>query len=176
MIKKKFDSAIAEKVVRTAHAFDLKMKDSNTRYVIIGGLAAGVWGRPRATKDVDVLILRQDVKDVGDTRSLGEVYGITVKIGDEGIPVDILFPDKHEDFLIEAIRKPAALIDGLPVIDINAFVYLKMKAARRRDENDIMDLASEGADTIKIADYLRRNAPDKVEDFTQLVEEAKLRP
>jgi hypothetical protein len=112
---------------------------------------------------------------VGEGTSLGQVYGITVKIGNDGIPVDILFPEAHEDFLIDAVRKPTALIDGLPIIDVNAFVYLKMKAARRRDENDIMDLAVEGADTQKISAYLQRNAPDMVEDFNQLVEEAKLR-
>ncbi len=39
-------------------------KEQNIRYALIGGFAMGAWGVPRATVDVDFLVLRDDVEKV----------------------------------------------------------------------------------------------------------------
>lgn len=38
------------------------LDDANVPYAIAGGLAVAIWGAPRATKDIDLLVLDEDVQ------------------------------------------------------------------------------------------------------------------
>jgi len=46
-----------EEFARVVDALD----SSGVEYALVGGLAVAVWGAPRATKDIDLLIRRDDL-------------------------------------------------------------------------------------------------------------------
>jgi hypothetical protein len=48
---------LLDELLRTARALDL----ASVEHALIGGLAVAVWGAPRATKDIDLLVRREDL-------------------------------------------------------------------------------------------------------------------
>ena len=101
---------------------------------VCGGLAVAVYGYPRFTADVDLIVLEKD-------RVAGAPLGIPgVTFVHNGIPVDVLFVEKHETFLREAILTAEKTSEGLPVLPFPALVYLKLKAGRMKDYADVVEL------------------------------------
>lgn len=64
------------------------------------------------------------------------------------------------------------LSDGLPVVSIEVLVYLKLVAHPMRDRADVTELLKRGADPTHIRGYLSQHAPDLLERFDVLAEQA----
>jgi hypothetical protein len=62
--------------------------------------------------------------------------------------------------------------EGLAIVPIEALIYMKLVARRRRDMVDIVELLKAGADVKRIRDYLGRYANDLVPPFEELLNEA----
>jgi hypothetical protein len=140
-------------------------------YALIGGLAVGVHGHPRATKDIDFLVSRQAERLIrGRSLGGGEVEGVTEKWN--GVPVDFLFP--AEVFLEEFI--PGAIsADGVRTLPVNPLIYMKLVASRRRDQDDVVRLVRAGkVDVPSCRAFLEEHAPRLVDDFDSLVAESSL--
>ncbi len=144
---------------QTADALD----GAGILYAIVGGNAVAVWvmtvddGAVRATKDVDVMIRRQDLPAA--SKALGPIGLMAVEV--HGV---VMFVDRHRPnpktglhivFANELVRPyethPAPDLTGavrgdagFMVIDLPSLVMMKLQAYRRIDQVHIEDLLSVG--------------------------------
>ncbi len=73
---------------------------------------------------------------------------------------------------MEALQR-APVSAGIPILPVEALVYMKLKSPRRKDTADVVELVKAGVDAAKIADYLSRYAPGLSDKFKTLVSEAE---
>jgi hypothetical protein len=73
---------------------------------------------------------------------------------------------------MEAVQR-APVSGGIPILPVEALVYMKLKSPRRKDTVDVIELVKAGVDTAKIADYLTRYAPQLTGKFKALISEAE---
>jgi hypothetical protein len=125
-------------------------------HVLVGGLAVAVWGVPRATKDIDLLVRAEDldralaaVRAVGFTLEAfpfefkdGTVLHRRNKVDAEGnlMTVDFMVVDKNlEPVWHDRLRVP---FDGreLSIASREALIGMKARAARPEDLVDIQNL------------------------------------
>jgi predicted nucleotidyltransferase len=132
------------------------LDEAKVEYALIGALAVAVWGAPRATKDIDLLVRREDL-----ARALAAVAALDFTL--LGLPLE--FKDGTEvqrvnrvdtagnvmtlDFMIvddnleTAWASRAALpLEGREVVVIarEALIGMKARAARPQDLMDIQNL------------------------------------
>jgi hypothetical protein len=62
--------------------------------------------------------------------------------------------------------------EGLPIVPIEALIYMKLVAKRRKDLVDVVELVKAGADVALVRDYLSQYAVDLVPMFEELANEA----
>ena len=155
---------VAPKVLEAWSAASTALVRAGVRHVVIGGLAVGANGYPRATKDVDFL--------VGDEAFNHHPGGIVtmnpaLPIEVNGVAIDYLSPRPGEEHLATALAAPPG-----SVIDVARLVYMKLKASRLQDRADIGGLVKTGLDVDACRAYLAANTPPLVARFDALVTEA----
>jgi predicted nucleotidyltransferase len=132
----------------------LFLNDTGIEYMLVGGLAVGIWGEPRATVDIDFLIstklddfdfLKQRLTESGRFVFIHDKPTIFGKISflratlksNKNISVDFLFAD--DDFKNEALeRKETVQITGFSV-NISTpedLIILKLLSSREQDKLD----------------------------------------
>lgn len=136
---------------RAAEEISREFSERGIRHAIVGGLAVVAHGYARSTADVDILVTEAE-------RVQGRPLGIPgVSFEKSGVPVDVLFIEKHERFLRDAVTEA----EGTPpIIPFPALAYLKLKAGRAKDFADLVELLK--ADPTKVAparEWLHRNTP-----------------
>jgi len=155
------DDVVAAKVLDAMRAASRALSERGIRHVIVGGLAVGANGYPRATKDVDFL-----VGDEAFERHAGGFvtmkYGIPIEIN--GVAIDLLSLGGAEEHM-------AAALDAAPgsVIDIARLIYMKLKARRQKDVADVVELVKSGIDLELCRRYLVENAAPLVQAFETAV-------
>lgn len=141
------------------------LKRAGVRHVVIGGLAVGANGFPRATKDVDFL--------VGDEAFERHASGlVTLRPGVpfqvNSVAVDFISAEAGEGFLAAALDAEAgSMIDAPPL------VYLKLKSPRHKDRTDVIELVKAGLDVDECRAYLATHAPSFVSEFDDAVRRAR---
>jgi hypothetical protein len=165
----KADPSLLENVVsptvlgamRTASS---ALERAGVRHVVVGGLAVGAHGFPRATRDVDFL-----VGDEAFERHDGGLVtlrpGVPFQVN--GVAVDFLSPDPAEAFLADALAAPAGSF-----IDAPALIYLKLKSPRHKDRTDVIELIKGGVDVDPCRSYLDAHAPALRPAFESAVAQA----
>lgn len=132
------------------------LDDAGVDYALVGALAVAVWGAPRATKDIDLLVRPEDqeraraaLRDRGftlDALPLEFKDGTSVlrvnKIDPAGdlMTVDLMLVDKNlESTWASRVRLPFG--DGqVSVVSREALIGMKARAARPQDVMDIQNL------------------------------------
>lgn len=138
------------------------------RHALVGGLAVGAHGYPRATRDVDFL-----VGDEAFEHHAGGIVtmkpGIPIQIG--GVLIDLLSvqPDEGALGTIPVARTGAEV----PVAPIEALVHLKLKSPRLKDAADVIELLKAGIDRARCRAWLAKNAPALEAKLEELVERAE---
>jgi hypothetical protein len=159
------DGVVAPEVLSAMHTASGALRDAGVRHVVVGGLAVGANGFPRATKDVDFL--------VGDEAFEHHAGGlVTLRAGVpfqvRGVAIDFLAPDPHETFLAASLTsEPGMVIDG------PALVYLKLKSPRHKDRTDVIEMIKGGLDADGCRRYLERNAPSFLPGFEDALTRAR---
>ncbi len=132
------------------------LDEANIDYALVGALALAVWGVPRATKDIDLLV-RPEALD--DARAVARVRGFTLeaqpmrfsdgmelrrltKVESDGayLTLDLILVDEN---LRSAWESRMALEFGerkLRVISRDALIAMKAAANRPQDLADIASL------------------------------------
>jgi len=155
---------VATRVLDAWKAASEALARAGVRHVVIGGLAVGANGHPRATKDVDFL--------VGDEAFHHHAGGLVtmnpaIPIAVNGVAIDYLAPRPDEDHLASALAAPPGTF-----IDVARLVYMKLKASRMQDRADVVGLVKSGLDVDACRAYLAMNAPTLVAAFDDLVAKA----
>lgn len=137
--------------------------EPGVRHVVIGGLAVGANGHPRATKHVDFLVGDEAFNHhPGGLVTMNPALPIEVN----GVAIDYLSPRPGEDHLAVALGAPPGTF-----IDVARLVYMKVKASRLQDRADVAELVK-GLDVDACRAYLSTNAPALVMSFDDLVVKA----
>lgn len=125
-------------------------------YVLIGAWALAVWGRPRATTDLDFLVLVNE-EDLGRLSSqmiragmeLDETWlewnpmlrGAQLRFQWQEVSIDLLRPrDQHDQQIFQRRRKKR--MDGRYywVVSAEDFILQKLKVGRPRDFEDAVSV------------------------------------
>jgi hypothetical protein len=161
------NGVVAPEVIAAMRSASSELTKRGVRHALIGALAVGAWGYPRASKDVDFL--------VGDEAFEHHQGGIVtmapgVPIGAGGIAIDHMGILPNESHLEQAfgVASPGA---DLPIAPLKALIYLKLKSPRRRDEGDIVELLRIN-DPAPVRQYLEKNAPELLAKFDEIASEA----
>lgn len=155
---------VAEKVLDAWRIAAEALRRAGIRHIVIGGLAVGANGYPRATKDVDFLVGDDAFKHhEGGLVTMNPALPIEVN----GVPIDYLSPQKGEEHLAEVLAEPFNSI-----IDAPRLVYMKLKASRLRDRTDVVELIKRGLDVEACRAYLTARAPALVAAFEDSVAHA----
>ena len=132
-----------------------------------GGLAVGAHGYIRATTDVYFLVGEEAFSHQG----LLVAFKAGVPIEVDGIRIAYLSPTALGPQMEEVLNHPL-MSEGLAVVPIEALIYMKLVARRRKDMVDVIELVKAGADVPRVRDYLSQYASDLLPLFEELVTEA----
>ena len=132
------------------------------RHALIGGLAVGLRGHPRATRDVDFLVGDEAfIRMVPILQCRPELADV-VRFG----VIDLMaVPSEHQE-LKDALVVPEGR--GVPVIPLAPLILLKLSAGRPQDLADVRAPIVAGADLDEIQAYLGEHAPDLIPGLAQL--------
>ena len=136
-------------------------------HALIGGLAVGIHGHPRATKYVDYLVGPEAFVRLTPVLQFREELGAIVRVG----VIDFMpVPEKYLD-LAEFLQIPAER--DIPIIAPEGLILLKLDANRPQDRADVVALIRAGLDTDVVGKYLRLHAPALHDRFGELVHAAR---
>ena len=160
--------AVSEKVWRAMIDASESLRSMGIKHALVGGLAVGAHGWPRATRDVDFLV---DDSAWSKTESGVVILRAGIPVQAHGIAVDTISVRDDERHLLPAIET-AEISEGIPVISLEALVYLKLTSPRSQDRQDVLHLVRAGADLERVRAYLNANAPRLREKFEAIVQTA----
>ena len=145
------EDVVAAKVLDALRVASGALTALRIRHVVVGGLAVGANGYPRATKDVDFL-----VGDEAFERHAGGVVtlkpGVPIQI--DTVAIDLLTATETEAHLSASLAAaPGSFIEA-PLL-----VYMKLKSPRQKDRADVVELVKAGVDVDACRAYLVTNAP-----------------
>lgn len=155
---------MAREVLEAMQVASASLRSAGIRHVVVGGLAVGANGYPRATRDVDFL-----VGDEAFERHPGGL--VTLRAGVpfqvNGVAVDFIAPEPDEGYLAAALEaEPGSMIDG------PRLVYMKLKAPRHKDRTDVIELIKSGLDVDACRAFLLEHAPHFVAELDSAVARA----
>jgi hypothetical protein len=158
------DDVVAPKVLDAFRRASQALVAAGVRHVVVGGLAVGANGYPRATRDVKFLVGAEAFEHhAGGLVTLRA--GVPFQVN--GVAIDFLSPDPDEAFLEAELAAAPGSIASAP-----ALIYLKLKSPRLKDQVDIIELIKGGIDVASCRAYLVANASSYVAAFDGAVARA----
>jgi hypothetical protein len=154
---------VREAAIKTA----AQLEQLGIRHMLVGGLAVGAHGYVRATTDVDFLVGEEAFEHHGPLVTFKA--GVPIEVG--GIRIDYLSPVALGAQMESMLDHPPTS-EGLPVVSLEALIYMKLKAKRRRDMLDVVELIKAGANLKSVREYLKQYADELTPVFEELVREA----
>jgi len=139
-------------LIESIHAIQTLLKGKDIGSAVIGGIAVGVWGEPRVTRDVDlkVLLSRDDSSRFLDI--ISSKYkalqaaplealnrtGILFVRDELGTRIDLLLSDTEFDRQVIERAEPIELQQGLPAVICSPedLIIYKLISTRLRDHED----------------------------------------
>jgi predicted nucleotidyltransferase len=148
-------------------------QEAGVSVAVAGGLAQQVWGRIRATRDIDLLVATSeratllDAFDAagfcrGPQTALGDADLVTVVREDTFIDIEVDLLLVSGGFGESAVTRAVPLdLDGLrvPFVTAEDLILLKLLADRVLDRADVRGIVLEQAGRLDLA-YLRATAAD----------------
>ena len=124
-------------------------------YALVGGLAVGVWGAPRATKDIDLLVQAQDVIRAQEAlRPAGYTLDALPKRFTDGMQlqrinkladgqlstVDLIVVDESLAPVWASCSRHATEVGSLSVESRDGLIAMKLAAGRPQDQAAVIRL------------------------------------
>ncbi len=155
---------------------DLRPVLQSIPWVVIGAVATRAYMPERATKDLDILVRREDGDEVRERLEAAGYTFIThlavpgfLVHSPEGVEVDVVLGDYP--WLDEALAHPRQDPAGFPVLDLPYLVLMKLAASRVQDTADLsrmLGLASD-EELAPVRAVVARYAPADVDDLESLI-------
>lgn len=160
------DGVVAPDILHAMRVASEALSRLGVRHMLVGGLAVGAHGYPRATKDVDFLVGEEAFEHhAGGLVTMKAGMPIEVR----GVVVDFLSISGGEEHLSHALSNDTEVrVAPAPVL-----AYLKLKSPRSKDRTDLIELVKAGLDVNEVRDYLAVNAPDRVSAWEAIVSAAR---
>jgi hypothetical protein len=174
----------AEKVHERMHRVSAALRAAGVPFVVIGGNAVGIWvatrdeGAVRNTKDVDILLARQDLPWAAEVLSTAgfdvtEVSGVTVFLDREDpMPsrgVHVLFAEErilpHDAVVAPPVKVGIISKAGVPAMDLRELLVLKLIAFRRIDQVHIADMIKVGLIDDHVAEQIPPELRPRLEEI-----------
>ncbi len=157
---------VAARVLLDAIEASRRLTALQVPHALIGGLAVGLLGHPRATRDVDILVADSAFEHVTPVVVFRVELRDLVRVG----VIDLMpLPVDHPELAAD-LRVPAN--DEIPVVSPEALVLLKLRADRPQDRADIAALIGAGLNVANTTAYLRRYAPELVPRLSRILTDA----
>lgn len=159
---------VAAKILLDAITTSQRLSELGVPHTLIGALAVGVHGHPRATKDVDFLVGPEAFESTSPLLVYRPELSEVVRIG----VIDLLSVPPEYPSLAEHLQdvEPGTV----PIIPIDALILLKLHANRPQDLADVIALLKSGVNAAKVTDYLRDVAPALASKFAELVSDEEV--
>lgn len=158
---------VAPKVRDAAIQGAAQLERLGIRHALAGSLAVGAHGYVRSTTVVDFLVGDEAFEHHGALVTFRP--GVPIEV--DGVRIDFLSPFSLGAQLEEVLDNPP-VSQGLAVVPVEALIYMKLKARRRQDLLDVVELINSGINVSQVRSYLEQYAADLVPHFNELVEEA----
>ena len=128
------------------------LEDAKLEYALAGGLAVAVWGAPRATKDIDLLVSPEQVDAIRTVaRARGflleagpitfrdgmELRRLTKYQGSDLLTLDLILVNPAVEEAWRSRRRVPTLRGTLWVVDRQALIEMKLRAGRPQDIFDV---------------------------------------
>jgi len=155
--------AVAAQVLLDAIEASRRLSELGVPHALIGGLAVGLHGHPRATKDADFLVGDAAFERTEPLLVFRDELRDLVRVG----VVDLVpLPPGHPELSAFLGMQSGGEI---PVVAPEGLVLLKLLANRPQDRADVGMLLDRGVSITHVTAYLRQNAPDLVSRFAEIV-------
>lgn len=145
-------------------------------WVIVGGVATRAYMPERVTRDMDILVSRQDGEAVRKrlesagytTVSSLAVPGYLMR-SPEGFELDVIFG--NYDWLNQALGNPGQDAAGYPIIDLAYLVLMKLTALRSQDWTDVPRMLGDAPEEqlAEVRAVVARYSPIDSEDLEALI-------
>lgn len=145
-------------------------------YALIGGLATGAWGAPRATHDIDFAVatagdhpklaqaLGARFTPGGPDDPLPGVFTLSVQTGSDSIPVQlVVLPPRWTEIVMNHVQPATVLHSSVPVVSWQALVLLKLYAGGPQDLSDARAILA-----------VRQPKPEEIREMSNLAEKVGL--
>lgn len=162
--------AVNPRVIAALREASRRLQALGVRHATIGALAVGVYGWPRATSDVDLLLAPEAWDTAADGTQTPRIE-LPESIG--GVGIDYLPIDVAGEFLLSAFDD-ATLSEDVPIAPIEVVIITKLIRLAMRDQADIVELVKSGlVDQAAVTAYLDQHAPMLSSRFRALEEQAE---
>ena len=162
------DGVVAQKIIDAMHTSSEQLTRLGVRHVLVGGLAVGAYGYPRASKDVDFLVSEEAyLHHAGGIISVAP--GVPISVG--GVAVDPIPVPPSEAHLASALDG-AVTSRGVPIAPLEQLVFMKLLSPRRKDAADVVELLKAGADPAPMRAYIEAHGSGLLEKLLAVVKEA----
>ena len=155
------EEAVAADILARMKRVSRRLYELGIPHALIGGLAVGVHGHPRATKDVDFLV-GEEAFEGGIVLSFREELHELVELA----VTDLLGVPPRRPVLNDELR----LLDGVPVVSLDALIMMKLDANRPQDVADVTTLLRLHPGRHRsLLEYMQANASDLLPRLLELL-------
>lgn len=146
---------VSPEILRRAEQVSAQLGALGIPHALVGGLAVGVHGYPRGTKDVDFLVGSEAFASLEPLLQFREELSEIVRAGETDI---MSVPVGHGE-----LAEELGMGEEVPVISLPGLVLMKLLAFRPRDREDVRALLLQDSRRIRqVRDHLLRHAPELV--------------
>ena len=135
------EEVVAPAILRRAGRVSSLLRELGVPHALIGGLAVGVHGHPRATRDVDFLVGAEAFSHTTPVLMYRQELAEIVRTGETdimSIPTD--YPGLAAELRLE---------DDIPVISLRGLILMKLVAFRPRDQGDVGSLVRQSPERLR---------------------------
>jgi hypothetical protein len=161
----RMDGVVAPGVLSAMRAADRILTKAGIPHAVIGGLAVGAYGHPRATRDADFLVGDAAFVRRGGVLRMRPEVPIEVR----GVAIDTVWASSSDE---EVGISLAVLSHGVRVVPLEVLIAMKVRARRAQDDADVVGLLRAGADEDTVRAALTGIDPGLVGRFDQLAGQA----
>ena len=148
------EGVVAPRVLDAMRTASNELARLGVRHALVGGLAVGAHGYPRATKDVDFLV----GDEAFERHPAGFVTMRVPVVEFEGIDVDQV-PLTDALRVVEDGLQRASVSEGVPIAPVDTIVVMKLLAGRTQDLADVEAIVDSGADREMLRAAVHKAAP-----------------
>lgn len=160
------EQVVARKVLDDARRVSAKLTELEVPHALVGGLAVGLYGHPRATKDVDFLVGTEAFRTTNPLLVFREELTGVVQWG----MIDLIAALPEDPLLAGEVTEGE--VGFIPVVSLEVLMLMKLRAGRTQDLADIEALVRAGADIAGVLHFLREHEPQHIPLFSQCAQRA----